>query len=313
MLDWQAMPISPPYFETVALPPDRSLHVFDRRLPEFPFNWHYHPEFELTLTVNSRGLCFVGDHVGPYDDGDLVLIAPNLPHAFQSQNLIENASDHRAIVCWFTSDWITGLIALVPELSPVTVLLAQARRGLRFGAKTTAQLRDQILRLGQVDGVGQVIAFQSILATLAGSTDRVPLASGEVTVSEMPRDRARLQKVLDHLHAHYDEPVRLAPLCDLVHLTESQLQRVFKRSARMSISAYVLQLRLGRACQMLMHTDDPVGLIATECGFSDAADFARRFRKARNMTPTAFRTSIRGQDLNSAPERGQFAHQIPRT
>ena len=114
----------------------------------------------------------------------------------------------------------------------------------------------------------------------------------------MPRDRARMQKVLDHLHAHYDEPVRLAPLCDLVHLTESQLQRIFKRSARMSISAYVLQLRLGRACQMLMQTDSPVGLIATECGFSDAADFARRFRNARNMTPTAFRTAIRGQELN---------------
>lgn len=307
------MPISPPYFETVAIPPDRSLHVFDRRLPEFPFNWHYHPEFELTLTVNSRGLCFVGDHVGPYNDGDLVLIAPNLPHAFQSQNLIEIAGDHRAIVCWFTSDWITSLIGLVPELSPVMPLLAQARRGLRFGAQTSAQLRDRILQLGQIDSVDQVIAFQSILATLSGSTDRVPLASGEVTVSEMPRDRARMQKVLDHLHAHYDEPVRLAPLCDLVHLTESQLQRIFKRSARMSISAYVLQLRLGRACQMLMQTDSPVGLIATECGFSDAADFARRFRNARNMTPTAFRTAIRGQELKSVPKRGWSVRRSPQT
>lgn len=305
------MPITPPYFETVAIPPDRSLHVFDRRLSEFPFNWHYHPEFELTLTVNSRGLCFVGDHVGPYDDGDLVLIAPNLPHAFQSQTLIEGAGDHRAIVCWFTSDWITRLIDLVPELAPVTVLLAQARRGLRFGAQSTAQLRDQILHLGQMDGVGQVIAFQSILATLAGATDRLPLASGEVTVSEMPRDRVRLQKVLDHLHAHYDEPVRLAPLCDLVHLTESQLQRVFKRSARMSISAYVLQLRLGRACQLLMQTDSPVGVIATECGFSDAADFARRFRKARNMTPTAFRAALRGQELRSGALRRPAARQSP--
>lgn len=307
------MTLLPPYFETVAIPPDRSLHVFDRRLPEFPFNWHYHPEFELTLTVNSRGLCFVGDHVGPYDDADLVLIAPNLPHAFQSQTLIDTGGDHRAIVCWFTSDWITGLIGLVPELSPVTPLLAQARRGLRFGPSTTAQLRGSILRLGQIDGADQVIAFQSILATLAGSTDRTPLASGEVTVSEMPRDRARLQKVLDYLHAHYAEPVRLAPLCDLVHLTESQLQRVFKRSARMSISAYVLQLRLGRACQMLIQTDSPVGLIATECGFSDAADFARRFRKSRNMTPTAFRSAIRGQDPKSVPKRGLPVRQSPQT
>lgn len=177
----------------MAIPPDRSLLVFDRHLSEFPFNWHHPPEFQLTLTVNSRGMRFVGDHVGQYEDGDLVLVAPNLPQA----------------------------------------------------------------------------------------SDRRPLATGEVAVSNLPCDKERLQKVLDHLHRHYDQPLRLKPLCDLVHPTESQLQRVFKRSARMSISAYVLQLRLGRACQMLVQTDIAVGRIATDCGFCDAAGFARRFRKSR--------------------------------
>lgn len=69
---------------------------------------------------------------------------------------------------------------------------------------------------------------------------------------QKPRDRVRMQKVLNHLHDHYDQLLRLQPLCDLAHLTESQLQRIFKRSTRMSISAYVGQLRLGRACQMLV-------------------------------------------------------------
>lgn len=287
------MPITPPYFETVRIPPDRSLLVFDRQLPEFPFNWHYHPEFELTLTVDSRGMRFVGDHVGQYDDGDLVLIAPNLPHAFQSQALIGTAPQHRAVVCWFTQDWASGLSAVMPELAPVAALLAQARRGLRFGAATTARLRPQILHLGQMDAIGQVMTLQSLLVALAGAPDRTPLATGEVTVSDLPRDRARLQKVLDHLHAHYDQPLRLQPICELVHLTESQLQRVFKRSARMSISAYVLQLRLGRACQMLVQSDLPVGRIATDCGFSDAANFARRFKTVRGVTPSGYRACFR--------------------
>jgi len=72
-----------------------------------------------------------------------------------------------------------------------------------------------------------------------------------------------------------------------VHLTESQLQRVVRRSARMPISAYVRQLRLGRACQMLVQTDIAVGRIVSDCGFCDAADFARRFRKSRFVSPTA--------------------------
>lgn len=287
------MTMSQPYFETVTIPADRSLLVFDRQLPEFPFNWHYHPEFELTLTVNSRGMRFVGDDIGQYDDGDLVLIAPNLPHAFQSQSLIEGAQEHRAVVCWFTQDWVSGLMRAVPELAPVADLLAQARRGVRFGHGTSEMLREQILQLGQMGGLAQVMALQSLLVSLAAAPDRQMLASGEVTISDLPRDRVRLQKVLDHLHSQYHQPVRLKPLCDLVHLTESQLQRIFKRSARMSISAYVMQLRLGRACQMLVQTESAVGRIATECGFSDSADFARRFRKARGTTPSAYRTTFR--------------------
>ncbi|MCY0095672.1 AraC family transcriptional regulator [Hoeflea ulvae] len=287
------MVIQAPFFETVTIPPDRSLLVFDRRLDEFPFNWHYHPEFELTLTVNSRGMRFVGDHFGHYDDGDLVLIAPNVPHAFQSQSLIEATSPHRAVVCWFTQDWISGLIGAVPELAPVAGLLLQARRGLHFAPVTTRLLRARLLQLTEVDGLPQVLALQSILFDLSMASDCTALASGEVAVSDLPRDRVRLQRVLDHLHVHYDQPLRLAPLCELVHLTESQLQRVFKRSARMSISAYVQQLRLGRACQMLVQTDAGIGRIATDCGFSDAADFARRFKKARNLTPSAYRVAFR--------------------
>ncbi|MDE1907182.1 MAG: AraC family transcriptional regulator, partial [Rhodospirillales bacterium] len=245
--------------------------VFDRRLPEFPFNWHYHPEFELTLTVGSRGMRFVGDNVGQYEDGDLVLIAPNVPHAFQSQALVGEASQHRAIVSWFAQSWIEGLIRVVPELGLVSGLLVQARQGLRFGSATAGRLRSRILELVHLDALAQVMALQSLLAELSIAPDRMPLASGEVSVSDLPRDKLRLQKVLDHLHSHYDQPLRLQPLCDLVHLTESQLQRVFRRSTRMSISAYVAQLRMGRACQMLAQSDAQIGLIADDCGFSDAA------------------------------------------
>ncbi len=288
-----------PWYETVAIPPDRSWLLFDRRLPGFPFNWHYHPEFELTLTVNSSGMRFVGDHVERYGDGDLVLLGPNLPHAWQSEALVAEGGVHRAIVCWFTREWSEGLTGLVPEFAPVARLLAEAGHGLAFDPDAVARLRPRMLALSGLAPARQVLELQAILLDLAAA-ERRPLASGEVSVGELPRDRARMQRVLSWLHAHYDRPLRLDPLRRVAHLTDSQLQRVFKRSTRMSISQYVAQLRVGRACQMLLQTDKPMSHIAAECGFSDAAHFARQFRALKGLPPTRYRENFKRPGGNPA-------------
>lgn len=286
-----------PWFETVTIPPDRSWLLFDRQLPDFPFNWHYHPEFELTLTVGSRGMRFVGDQIERYDDGDLVLLGPNLPHAWQSEALAGEGGLHRAIICWFTREWVEGLTGLMPEYGSLAALAAEAGRGLQFSAETVRSLRPRMLAIGSLSPARQALELQAILLELANA-ERRHLAAGEVQPGENPRDRERMRRVLAWLHAHYDKPLRLAPLCALTHLTDSQLQRVFKRSTRMSISEYVAQLRIGKACRLLVETDLPMSHIATECGFSDAAHLARQFRVAKGLPPSHYRQRFKRADLD---------------
>ena len=42
-----------PRFERVTLPAGCSIRVYNRLIPDIPFEWHHHPEYELTLTLNS--------------------------------------------------------------------------------------------------------------------------------------------------------------------------------------------------------------------------------------------------------------------
>ena len=84
-----------------------SLLAFERVDLEFPFYWHYHPEFELTLIVDSHGQRLVGDGIADYGPGDLVLLGPNLPHSWRSGPVhLSTESCHRAVVVQFREDFL---------------------------------------------------------------------------------------------------------------------------------------------------------------------------------------------------------------
>jgi AraC-like DNA-binding protein len=121
----------------------------------------------------------------------------------------------------------------------------------------------------------------------------------------------QLTRALDHLHAHYDQPVRIARLCTLAHTSERSLHRLFVRHTGESVGAYLSRLRIGRACMRLAETDLPISLIAQEVGLSNLANFNRQFRRLRDMTPKQYRESFRrngalpnvpdGDDLSRRP------------
>ena len=126
-----------PLFEKVTVPEGSSWAMLNRRLPDgIPFQWHYHPEFELTLTLNSRGQRYIGDNVAGYDDGDLVLLGPNLPHTWCSAERLDDGQPHIALVMWFTEEWSAGVTETLAEMKSVARCSCARRGGLPSRARS---------------------------------------------------------------------------------------------------------------------------------------------------------------------------------
>ncbi|KVA04909.1 AraC family transcriptional regulator [Burkholderia latens] len=286
-----------PQYEHVTFAPGCSIRVYHRQLARIPFEWHRHPEYELTLTLNSRGRRFIGDRVSGYAEDDLVLVPPNLPHTWSSNARIDRDAPEVALVIWFDGDWARRVADCCPEYAPLRSLLRRAAAGLSFDVETARAMRARLPRLLDASPRVRLSAALDTLADLAEAGGE-PLATAQAY--DRPGTRAasagsdapeaeRLDRVLDAIDRHFHEPLRIDTLAAVAHMSERTLQRLFVRHLGESVGRYVQRLRLAHACRHLVGTDWPIATVAARCGIPNAANFNRQFLAARGMTPSAYR------------------------
>jgi len=282
-----------PYLEKLPMQPDASWSMLNRRLEDaIPFLWHHHPEFELTLTLNSRGQRFIGDHVGEYGDGDLVLVGPNLPHTWSSREKVDGGQPHVALVLWFGQDWAAQLTGNFIEFSGIASLLSRAGTGLQFSEGVAQAVRGDIEALFEQAPAERLLGLLDILNRLARDRHSAPLASTPVHQDGPRESRERIDRVLTHIHIHYAGDIKLEELADLAALSLSGLHRLFRKHTQTTVSDYLMRLRIGDACARLSSTDQPIQHIAGAVGYNSFANFNRQFRRLRDMTPREYRANF---------------------
>src|SRR5258708_26238787 len=94
--------------------------------------WHYHEEYELHLIVATSGKAFVGDWIGQFHPGHLVLAGPRLPHNWISLDVPDAGVGLRDRVIQFHHEPIAQACKSCPELTEVMPLLDRARNGIEF-------------------------------------------------------------------------------------------------------------------------------------------------------------------------------------
>jgi AraC-like DNA-binding protein len=276
-----------PYRERIAPESGSSICRLNRRLDDgIPFQWHHHPEFELTLTLNSRGQRFVGDHVGEYDDGDFVLLGPNIPHTWFSREKI-SAGPHVALVVWFHPDWADQAIQPFAELGGLRRLLTRAGRGLHFSMAADT-LRTRFSSLFECAPAERLLTLLSVLEELSRQ-EANSLATKSPLKGTTAEERDRIDRVLSHLHENYVRAVSLSEIAEVACLSESGVHRMFFKHTGKTISAYLAHMRVGDACARLAGTTQPVSYIADAVGYTSLANFNRQFRALRKMSPREYR------------------------
>src|SRR6187200_2694191 len=112
-----------PDLEVVQIRPGESFAAWSHGYPYRTVRWHFHPEYELHQVVETTGRYFVGDFIGEFAPGNLILTGPNLPHNWVSDIPRGTSIPLRGRIIQFSETFIHQAIDVFPELAALSPVL----------------------------------------------------------------------------------------------------------------------------------------------------------------------------------------------
>ncbi|MCP9495396.1 MAG: AraC family transcriptional regulator [Pyrinomonadaceae bacterium MAG19_C2-C3] len=116
--------------------------------------------------------------------------------------------------------------------------------------------------------------------------------SDDLELSRVGLVDRRIRRAIELMHAHLDRDLSVEELATAAYLSPFHFARLFKKITGTSPHAYLANLRIIAAQDLLATTDFPVTRIAGQVGFATSSHFAKAFRTATGFTPREYRRLV---------------------
>lgn len=101
-----------------------------------------------------------------------------------------------------------------------------------------------------------------------------------------------IREVINWLHIHFLDRVIIDDVTQQFHTNKTTLNKKFKAATGLTVTEYIINLRMQIACSFLRKTFLTIKEIIGRCGYKDDAHFLRAFRKFTGCTPTEYRNQF---------------------
>lgn len=278
-------------FKTIDILHGKSFWVQKQQYEEFSViraNKHY----ELNLITSGRGKRIVGNNISTFENSDLILLGPDLPHRHEISEPERNNSPE-CLVLYISEILVKNDLIQIPELKSIQDLFSRALSGIAFKGFDVNTISHQIELLIDLQGIESFISLINLLKTLAGIEEYEILSlTPELPVS-LYKDLDQIKKVYDYVLRNIQENITLETAAELLHMAPGSFCRFFKKRTGKSFIQYLKDVRISVASRMLSQTEKPISQICLESGYNNLANFNFYFKKIMKMTPSEYRKNFR--------------------
>ncbi len=262
--------------------------------PEATFDYplHSHPEYEITLQMNSAGNRVIGDKIDKYENIDLALIGPNLTHSWDNVDADKKKYPVASVIFIHFEEHLFDHLLTKEVFLPIKMMLQYATRGIVFKGKTRAKAAKQMKAMLKQSLFEASISFLKLLQLLATSDEKRLIASPGHATKIVPKESKRIEEVYSFIQDNFHKPIKVEAAAELANMSVSAFSHYFKKSTNRSFIRFLTEVRLGHACQLLTTTQLDISEIAFQTGYSNLSNFNRLFKKYKDCTPIQYRNKI---------------------
>jgi AraC-like DNA-binding protein len=277
-------------FEAISPLVTTSLNAFYQEKKEFDVPFHYHPEYELTLIISSRGIRYVGNHFGDFRENDLVFLGPNLPHCWK--NTEDQPDPASAIVIQWKENllgegWIDS-----KEFKYIKKIHQLASKGIKFKEHIALQVKGKLLQAVTLRPFEKLISVLQILNELAQTDQYELLCEQGFSYNLNHLENERINTVYQYLRSNYKNKITLKDIASEVNMTEESFSRFFSKVMKKSFFTFVNEYRVNIICNLLNETDMNVNQTGYAAGYESLPFFYRQFKKFKSCSPQKYRAEF---------------------
>lgn len=275
--------------------PTQSFSVRQDFVPYINNRWHYHAEVELIHFYRGKGTQFIGDQINHFHSGDIVLVGSQLPHYwrfddhyFDEQN--EDRADVR--VAHFNEHFWGRDFLELPENIAIKQLLEKARRGIQVTGQAKQKVSTLLEQMLHSEGTRRIILLMEALHSIASDSSYRLISSIGFHPNLQDEEKKRINSIFDYTLANFRQKISLEDISAIAGISSNSFCRYFKAKTGKTYSRFLLEIRVGHACKLLIENKMSVKQLCYESGFNNFASFHKYFKQITEKSPLAYQKAF---------------------
>ncbi|TZF84933.1 helix-turn-helix transcriptional regulator [Pedobacter sp. BS3] len=280
-----------PQLLKVSTGPAQSFSVRQDLVPYINNHWHYHPEVELIHFNKGKGTQFVGDSIKRFQTGDVVLIGAQLPHFWRfDDNYFAHDSTCQADVrvAHFNENFWGDQFLNLPENKTIKAVLEKAKRGIKVNGSCKKTISVLLEKMLQAEGSERIVILIQALTELANSNQITILSSIGFRHDFEEAEKDRINDIYNYTLSNFKRKINLEEIAAVAKVSPNSFCRYFKSRTRKTFTQFLIEIKVGHACKLLIENKLSIKQLCYESGFNNFASFHKYFKIITGKSPLMY-------------------------